>query len=449
MRLFGAVVLAFCCWNPLEAQAPGKESAAAGEPVVVTTQHPRLFLNATRLRLLKRERERSSERWRQLEALVTGGAVLPEPGFARALYYQISGDAAVGRQAIAWALGPGSDLRQLALVYDWCQDLLSDAQRGDLGARIAKGMADLASAEGVPAASARVLAAVALYDDFPETPQAELDRAVHGWWEGRIAPALKAGKDVVPRDAAYALFELLHAVRDGADLDLRESCPRYFVNLPIERLMSYYPAAYKAPENDFRAGIERAAGAPDPRLAALSRAADLAMVAFDAAAPESQALQGWLMHDPFAMRDAFGAPYDFLWANPYQPGLSYYHLPLAYYDAVSGNLFVRSSWEDSATWFGYRDGAAQKFENGRLTTLNPATAAPVRFDEAVVYFGPSARSFRIKLEEEQRVFVVALEPHRAYRVTIEGQKPFDAPADNGGALELHPPVGREIGVSIQ
>lgn len=449
MRLFGVVVLALCCWTPLEAQGPGKETPAAGEPVVVATPHPRLFLNAARLRLLKRERDRSSERWRQLEALLTGGAVLPEPGFARALYYRISGDAGVGRQAIAWALGPGSDLRQLALVFDWCQDLLSDVQRGDLSARIAKGMAAPASGEGVPAVSARVLAAVALYDDFPETPQAELDRAVHGWWEGRIAPALKAGRDAIPRDDAYALFELLHAVRDAADVDLRESCPRYFVNLPIERLMSYYPAAYKAPENDFRAGIERAAGAPDPRLAALSRAADLAMVAYDAAAPESQALQGWLMHDSFAMRGALGAPYDFLWANPYQPGLSYYHMPLAYYDAIFGKLFVRSSWEDSAAWFGYWDGAAQKFENGRLATLNPATAAPERFDAAVVYFGPSARSFRIKLEEDQRVFVVALEPHRAYRVEIAGQKPFDEPANSGGALELHPPVGKEVGVVIQ
>ena len=35
-------------------------------------------------------------------------------------------------------------------------------------------------------------------------------------------------------------------------------------------------------------------------------------------------LQGWLMHDSFMLKSTFGAPYEFLWANPYQPGLSYY-----------------------------------------------------------------------------------------------------------------------------
>jgi hypothetical protein len=439
------LALALCCWAAVEARA----ADAQAEPVVVDARHPRLFLNAVRLRLLKRERDRSSERWRQLDGLITGGAATKETGFAQALYYQVSGDAAAGRRAVAWALGPGTDLRQLALVFDWCQDLLTDAQRSDLAARIAKGMAALASDESLPAVSARTLAAVALYDDYPEAPQAELNRVAHTWWEGRIAPALKAGNDVIPRDDALALFELLHAVRDATGIDLRESCPHYFVNLPTERLMSYYPAAYKAAANSFRAGAERAAGAPDPHLAALSRAADLAIVAFDPDAPESQALQGWLMHDPFAMRDSFGVPYEFLWANPYRPGLSYYNLPLAYYDAVFGKLFVRSSWEDSAAWLGDWDGAVQKFANGRLAILNPATAGPQRFDAAVVMFGTGEHGFRIKLEEAQRLFVAALEPHRAYRVEIEGQKPFDTPADSNGILELHAPVGKDVRVSIQ
>ncbi|MGA9627654.1 MAG: hypothetical protein WBQ65_24485, partial [Bryobacteraceae bacterium] len=113
----------------------------ADEPVTVSTDHPRLFLRPARLRLLKRERERASARWQQFNALLAGNAPMPEPGFARALEYQISGDAAAGRQAVAWALGPGEDLRQLALVFDWCHDLLSEAQRGALAARIQTGMA--------------------------------------------------------------------------------------------------------------------------------------------------------------------------------------------------------------------------------------------------------------------------------------------------------------------
>ena len=84
-------------------------------------EHPRLILTSQRLRLLKRERERDSQRWRQFDLLVKGGASLPEPGFALALYYAISGDNAAGKRAVEWALGPTADLRQMALVYDWCQ----------------------------------------------------------------------------------------------------------------------------------------------------------------------------------------------------------------------------------------------------------------------------------------------------------------------------------------
>src|SRR5579864_9330950 len=102
------------------------------ESLDVYTEHPRLFLNAQRLRLLKRERERRTTRWLQFETLVTGKAVMPEPGFANALYYQVSGDRQYAGLAIRWALGSAAtDLRQLALVFDWCQDALTEQQSKD------------------------------------------------------------------------------------------------------------------------------------------------------------------------------------------------------------------------------------------------------------------------------------------------------------------------------
>jgi hypothetical protein len=446
MKALGA--LACCCWA-LQAQAPGMPVPAAGDPVVVVSGHPRLFLSPARLRLLRRERERDSERWSQLQTALAGPATLPEPGFARALAYQISGDASAGRDAIAWALGPGDDLRQMALVFDWCQELLSAAQRDQLAARIVKGMAALASGESVPAVRSRVLAAVALYDHVPDIPERELERVVHGWWEGRIAPGLKVGGDWIPRDDAYALFELLHALRDSANLDLREACPRFFLNLPLDRLMSYYPAVYTGPAGDFRAGVEGAAGPPDPLLAYLSRAADLAIVAYDPGAEGSQALQGWLMHDRFAMRGGFGAPYEFLWADPYQPGLSYYHEPLTYFDADSGRLFVRSSWEDSAVWLGCWDGMARRFEDGRLSAIDPATAPPAQFDSAVVLFGQGPRAFRIQPEAGRRIFVAALQPRHPYQVEIQGRKPYPATSGPSGILDLTLPAGKEVSVRIR
>src|SRR5438445_13534690 len=92
------------------------QAQSADEPVAVFTEHPRIFLRPQRLRLLKRERERASARWQQFETLVVGGAPMPEPGFAWALYSQVTGNPEFARKAIAWALSPTADLRQQALV---------------------------------------------------------------------------------------------------------------------------------------------------------------------------------------------------------------------------------------------------------------------------------------------------------------------------------------------
>src|SRR5690348_8938061 len=128
------LALALCTVQTIAAQAE--------DPVAVFAEHPRLLLRPQRLRLLKRERERNSMRWQQFATLVAGSAPMPEPGFAWGLYYQVSGDAGYGRKAIAYALSPEADLRQQALVFDWCQDLLSDRQSRDLAARISQRLAE-------------------------------------------------------------------------------------------------------------------------------------------------------------------------------------------------------------------------------------------------------------------------------------------------------------------
>jgi len=425
-------------------------SGQTEEPVMVATEHPRLFLTPQRLRLLKRERDRSSPRWQQFQTLIVGKAPMPERGFADALYYRVAEDAESGRRAITWALGTNADLRQQALVFDWCQAAMTDAQRRDLAARLQRGItAPPAATETVAQVRSRALAAVAVFDHVPQAPQRELERIVRTWWGGKIAPALKDGRSVIARDDAYPLWEMLHAIRDSTNIDLREAAPRFFKDFPIEHLMSYYPALYPAPENEYRIGLTRSSGDPDLQMAALSRAADMAMVALDVNAPESQVLQGWLMHDKFMLKGTFGAPYEFLWANPYQPGLSYYHVPLVYHNPDSGRLFVRSNWDDDAEWFGYFDGTMQMFSQGRLTTLNPKLmVAPLSLKEAAIVFGPQARKFKMTLDEEQAVFVMGLEPRRAYDVEIDDEEMFEAQADPGGILALDLPHGKEVGVRI-
>src|SRR5439155_19228434 len=115
---------------------PRLAAQAVEDGLDIYTEHPRLFLRPQRLRLLKRERDRRTTRWIQFETLMAGKAPMPETGFAQALYYQIVGDEEAGKQAVRWALGPASDLRPLALAFDWCHSALSEAQSKAPAAKI-------------------------------------------------------------------------------------------------------------------------------------------------------------------------------------------------------------------------------------------------------------------------------------------------------------------------
>jgi hypothetical protein len=423
-------------------------STTADDTFRVYTEHPRLFLRPQRLRLLKREKERQSIRWQQFEALVAGRAPMPEPGFAYALYYQVSGDAAVGRKAVAWATGNSSDLRQLALVFDWCHDLLTPQQSRALAARIQRSIDSAERDKSVAAVRSRTLGALAIAGQVQDSAHV-LENTVRTWWEGGIAPALKAGHRVIDREDAFALFEILHALRDNLNLELRDATPGFFKDFPREHLMSHYPATYPAPDGEYRIPVMPRGTEPDLRVAALSRAAEFSMVAYDANAPESQVLQGWLLNDHFLMRGPFGITYEFLWANPYQPGLSYYHVPLIFRDEHFGRLYIRSSWDESATWLASFDGVTQLFAEGKVTVLNPQlSAAPISLTEALVVFGAAAEKFRIRLGDEEQVFVLGLKPKQKYDVEVDDEEMRELITDAGGILELTLPRKQEVGVRM-
>jgi hypothetical protein len=413
--------------------------------------HPRIFLGARRLRLLRRERERQSMRWNQFHLLMAGKAPMPEPGFAQALYHQVSGSAEAGKEAVAWALGPGADLRQLALVFDWCQDTLSEAQSTTLAAKLARGIQQSRRDLSVSAVRSRLLAAVALSGHLPDVPEREIQQVVHKWWEGEVLPAINSGREAIVRDDNYALMELLHMVRDNFNQDLREAAPHFFGDLPTVQLLSYYPATFPAGENDYRIPVAlHANGEPDLRRAALSRAAELSMVAFDSNAPGSQFLQGWLMNDHFLLRGTFGAPYEFLWANPYQPGLSYFRAPLVLHDSLFGRLFVRSSWEESAAWLGFFSGELQIFQDGSVSTLDPHVAAePLDLGRAVILFGAHTQKFKVAVAGNQPVFVVGLKPRQNYLMEVDDEEMAEEQTDPVGILTLDVPHDTEVGVRLR
>lgn len=444
-----AVVLVLSALT-LHAQS-GHEAQTEQEEFRVYTDHPRLFLKAQRLRLLKRERERTSMRWIQFEALVRGGAQMPEPGFALALYHAVTGDAEVGKRAVEWALPASADIRQTALVFDWCQDVLTPAQSKTLSAKLAAAARD-ASSKDIRAIRTRALAAIAAADESGDRGEAALRDVIDRWWRKQMAPALVQGHDVASGDETFALLELLHATRDNLTIDLRTGAPEYFKQLPQFYVTSHYPAPYPAAENEYRIPVYKGAGQPNLDSAAISRVAGLCQVAYDTNAVENQFLQGWLMQDRFLLRGRLGSPYEFMWANPYQPGLSYAHLPLAFHDPRSGDLFIRSSWDEDAIWFGLYRGEAQVFRDGHITVLRQNAASSKQTpkvevgETATVVLGRAGATFTATGAE---LFVIGLRPEHNYDVEVEDEEMIELKTDHSGTLRIRLPHDQETGIRLR
>lgn len=406
-------------------------SLAAGQTqesdLRIYTEHPRLLLNAKRLRLLQRERERASPRWRQFETLVRGGAQMPEPGFALALFHQVSGDKDIARQAIRAALQPSASLRDVAIVADWCDAALSETERAALEKRLRQSLTgrvdDFASARD------RAFASLAL-GDAPA-----LDALLQTWWRKTTAPALNSGDRAIGHSDFYPFIETAHAVRDNLQIDLRDDILPVFRDLAVERILSYYPAAWPAAENDYRIPWFTGKGDPDLKVATLTRAGEMALIAFENNAQEMQFLQGWVMHDRFVLRSPFGVPYEFLWANPYQPGLPFEKLPLHFHNPRTGVLLVRSEWEESAAWAGWFGQSGQLFSDGRVQNLN--LTKPVELGPTVLLTANRTLTrFEVGSESPEHWFLIGLKPRQLYDIEVDGEGMTDAETDRAGILAL-------------
>jgi hypothetical protein len=231
-------------------------------------------------------------------------------------------------------------------------------------------------------------------------------------------------------------------------IDLREAAVDYFSHLPKLLVYANYPASYRAPENDFRIPMNDNPAQPDLKRAALARAAGLAMVSYDTNALDNQFLQGWLNRDSFSLMTTFGAPYEYLWANPYQPGLSYFQLPLVLHEQDSGALFVRSSWDEDADWFGMYGGKTELFREGRVEVEKQGSlAGPTvnRMGDASIVSGSSPVRFSI---QGGTVVVIGLKPAQAYLVETDDEEMRELATDRAGTLVLEYPSSRSAGVRI-
>lgn len=430
------------------------QTSAGPDGYKVYTEIPRLFMPPTRVKLLRREKERRSLRWEQFELLWNGNASFPELGFAAALHYQISQDIDVGKRAVLWGAEQGEDVRQVALIYDWCGSIITPPERGKIVPKLQKAAAGPTPKTLVEARN-KTLAAIVLSESQPAVAERALKDIYENYWMRVFIPGIRSAKGRVGNADANAMMELMHAYRDNLNYDLREGLPKWFRDYPMIHIMAHYPAPWPAEANEYRipADPEILKSGPDLRKATLSRAAELAMVAFDTNAPETQVVQGFVMNDRFLMREGYGIPYEMMWANPYQPGLSHYHIPPALHDEIGGELFVRSSWEDDATWVGYFDGQLQLFNEGSVVRVDPKLShEPLDLEEATVFFARDAKKFQVPERTGEDalddVFIVGLEAGKMYLIEVDLEEMREDKADPGGILFLPGlPAGARVTLS--
>jgi hypothetical protein len=410
--------------------------------------------------MLRRERERKSMRWEQFSALIEGGARMSEPGFSLALHGVVANSKGSCEQALAWVMKTANgkrqgDLRQMALVYDWCKPQLSADATAALERAILPALKlrprDVTEVRSV------LFASIATAEANPAAAESFLRYAFEDWWRKQTVPQLRAGDDPFSRRASLmALLEITHAFRDNFRVDLREDVPKWFGELPMRLMLAYYPAPWPAAENEYRIPAYLGEGDPDLDESVFSRVTEMALVAAEPNAQSTQFLQGWLMQDRFLLRGALGAPYEFLWANPYLPGLSFSYMPDLYH--AQGRLFVRSSWDDTAVWFGLWDNQMQLFQDGKRYAVKANSGhTSIGLGPARVFFGSAdtrfetgwwTRSDEDSKAVEQVAFVVGLQPSTLYDFEVDGGGMDDAVTDRAGILELHFPPDHKAGVRL-
>ena len=135
--LVGLMILALAA--PMPAAAMEKPMTDTADVLTVREAHPRIFLDEA---LLARLRERVAGKSLDEIREEAGRSAV-----GHALVYAITGDRDSGRKAVGMALDDrGRDIRNIeavALIYDWCHDILDDDERAAMVERLARAVENI------------------------------------------------------------------------------------------------------------------------------------------------------------------------------------------------------------------------------------------------------------------------------------------------------------------
>lgn len=361
---------------------------------------PRLLLTARRLHRLKLDNQRQTTRWSDFEDRVKNVPDSPERGFELALYSAVTGDETFCQEAVRWGLAHPANHRQNALIVNWCGTVI------DAAGRKALLPSPVITDPAKPFSSARdeAFVRIARGDASADSIVAHM----RAQWS-RLLPLIQHDPRVCLPEL-YALFEFLDAADKLFRADLRQNDGQLFANLPGVFLLSLSSEQLEKPKWQ-------------------TRVAGLMMVSLDPNLQGSSFVQGWAMEDPKTVHDGPGVAYEFLWANPYLPGLGYYNMPPWVYDRPSGLLLARSSWEAPACRI--------SLFRGQLESLGcppDVRTAPAEFGKLTLL--PLQKSCATVPAQGGRTFIISgLEP-QAIVQWQEGGKKVSGRADASGLFQL-------------
>ncbi|MDE0107873.1 MAG: hypothetical protein OXJ37_23040 [Bryobacterales bacterium] len=419
----------------------------------VYEEHPRLFLEPSRLQRLRNDVDRQSLRWRSLSDLVAAETAFEEQPLVDALRFQVEGAETAGRAAVAWSkrlsengIGNAGELRQAALVYDWCYDLFDPSERAELREAMATAVSSLLpqAALGVGLIRSAILASIAAAGDWDES-EAALAALLGEHWRTEVMPSLRDGSIGDDGQNLIAALETGLVVRHNLESDPLQPGIDALRSLARCRLLSYYPLDIETDSGRLRWPSRYGTNEQlARRQAPLYRIAEMLLVAYESNLPEFQFLQGWIRDEGYQQTSQLVAPYEFLWVNPYLPGLTAQSSPLLAHDPIRGRIFGRSGWDLPATWLGYSEGRLELLASGELsTTTNFRGLAPIYFPEAVVVpVTPPAKTTlswepsREQAPENAYIFLVGLRAGDTYGLKIGGRDARLVQASEGGIIVL-------------
>ena len=368
----------------------------------------------------------------------------------KAIQFQVLNNELAGRQAVVWALENSRQgtlnnteiLRLSALVFDWCHDLFSAEEKISMARSLGTTAASILEAKNVEIDALRgaMLAVIAASDDWSDS-ETLIKVFFQNHWAQWVKPALLRGELLDYGYEIISVMEICHVVRRNLERDLWQETRSVFEMLPRHLMLSYYPYPIETPKGVFREPVFRSTrDFGSIRESTLRRIGEMLLVAYETHWEDYRFLQGWLRHDAFMLKTPLGALYEFLWVNPYLPGLSYSSAPLFVHDEMRGRVLVRSGWDENDSWLGYLNGELQIVADGkRHIVLQGDQQKPLGLAGTIVVFGRVPMSIKLKAPGSKRIFVVGLGDQKPVRVKI-GRKGFEVyEPDRGGILHFENP----------